>query len=404
MPFYHYRATDETGKLVTGTMYEVSARKVKTKLEERGLTVETVDEIEAPWGLLRVSDRLTWDDLELLTAQIEMVVRAGLPLCPALQTLREDLRHPRLKPVLEQLRRDLDQGSTLEEAVARQAPRFPRIYPPLLRAGEASGNLAGVLQIIANHAARMSELRHRLRAALAYPEAVLVASVFIVALLLIKVAPVFEETYRDFGIDLPIITRVVMGLGTYLRESWPVLLGGLVVLSIVISVIWRVLQRWETSRCWLDAVRQSIFPGGYSEKLGSMVRFTRTLSVLLSARVPIVDALELAGAASGSARLERAAGECALQVAGGDTLSSALRDTNYFGSSYCWLLGAGEKQGRIEEALDNLARMYERDLAARDRILGALLSPVLIVALGIVVGAIIVALYLPIFIMADMIT
>ena len=169
MTQYKYHALDDDGGPVEGTMEEDSAHRVTQKLRERGLTVNSVEALGRERGIVRVSRRLTWEDLELLSSQLAAVAGSGLPLGPAIEALSKDLRNPRMKPVLEGLRADLGRGATLEEAIAKQGSRFPVLYSSVVRAGEATGNLAGVLQTLSAHATRMVSVRNSIQLAMMYP-------------------------------------------------------------------------------------------------------------------------------------------------------------------------------------------------------------------------------------------
>ena len=404
MTRYRYRAVDDAGNPVEDTMEETSAHRVTQKLRERGLTVNSVEKLGQERGLLRVSKRLKWEELELLAEQLASVARGGLPLAPALRALAADLRNPRLKPVLDRLSDDLDRGVTLEEAIQKQQASFPPLFSSVIRAGEVTGNLAGVLQILTKYTSRMVGIKTNLQLALAYPATVIVAALCVVGFLMVKVVPVFAEIFQEFGGQLPAPTRLCIEISDLVRYNWPELCIGAAGVVIAVIAGHRLLLRTQGWRCWADTVRLHLPVTGHLYYLMCLARFSRTLGMLLVSRVPVLESLELAAAASGSAQLERAVDDANLQVAGGQRISDALAGTGFFGHNFCWLLGTSEDRGEAEVALDSLADTFEREATARDKLVGIMTAPALIFVVGLMILFVVVSLYLPIFTLGDVIS
>lgn len=404
MTLYRYRAVDDQGQPIEDTMEAGSARQVTQRLHERGLTVNAVEELHKERGLFRISKRLTWDDLNLFSEQLVAIARSELPLAPAIKALAADLRNPRLKPVLDRLGQDLERGASLEEAIMNQHTSFPKLYPAIIKAGEATGNLAGVLQLLTNYSSRIVGLRNTLQMALAYPITVIVIAACVISFMLLKVVPVFAEIFHEFGGQLPAPTLFWVRMGDSLQRHWSGIIIGVSVLIIAVQVGRRVLRRTETGRCWLDSIRLHVPMLGHLHYLLALSRFSRTLGVLLASRVPVLESLELAAAASDSPLLQRAAEEAGLQVAGGERIADALAGTGFFGHHFCWLLATGEDRGEADTALESLAIGFDREVASRDKLLSVMASPVLIVILGGIIVSIIVSLYLPIFSLGDVIS
>lgn len=403
MTMYRYRALDPEGNPVDDSMEATSAHAVTRKLQERGLTVNSVEEAFPDKRVLRVSQKLSWDDLQLLSDQLESIVRGGLPLAASMKALASELRNPRLQPVLQRLHTDLDHGVPLEDAIDRQHEQFPRIYPALIRAGEATGNLPGVLGLISQHAARMIDLRQRLQIAMIYPVILSFVSFFIIGFIVLKVVPVFAEIFAEFGGQLPAPTRLLLGISRLMQHSWVDLLTTLlaVVLLGVFTLLW--LRRSVEGRCRLDLIKLYLPWAGPAYYLHVQARFCRVMSLLLASRVPVLDALELAGAAAGSPVLERALEDAVLAVASGERLVDALERTRFFGHDTCWLLATSEDRGATEEAFEHLADRFEHQALAHDKFFGALAAPVFAVVMGGIIGFVVICLYLPIFTLGDQI-
>ena len=401
MTQYRYRALDHEGNAVEDTIEAPSAYRATAILKERGLTISSVEELAPPPSLLRVSRQLTWDELRIFLEQLIAVVRSGLPLAPALQSLAKDLRQPRLRGALDRLRLDIERGESLDDALERQPKAFPSFFVSAVRAGEKSGNLAGVLQLLCRHAARVSELRHTLQVALAYPITVSVVALAVVLFLLIGVVPQYGEIFADFGAQLPAPTQLLVNVSHFLRYQMEIVLTVIPAVAALVILLWITLRRTETGRVFLDWLRMHLPIYGTLNYYVALARFCRTLEVLLTARAPIIESLELAAAASASPILERAVNKAVLLVASGERVADALSSTGFFGHSFCWTLGTSEGRGELERALGALAETYEREVALRDRLSTAMISPALVFIIAVVVGSIIVSLYLPIFVLGD---
>ncbi len=404
MALYKYRALDVEGKPVEGTIEESSAHRVTKVLQERGLTVNTVEELHRERGLLRVSKRLSWDELNVLTDQLVSVARSELPLAPAVKALAADLRSSRLKPVLDQLHKDLEQGVSLEDAITRQHASFPKLFPSVIRAGEKTSNLAGVLQLLCNYTTRMIGVKHTLQLAMAYPVMVLLIGSCVMGFLLVKVVPVFADIFHDFGGQLPWPTQFWVDMGDFMVHRWQAVVVGIAAGYIAARLLRAYLARTQSGSAWLDWLRMHMPVLGHMHYLMAMARFSRTLGMLLASRVPIIESLELAAASSDSPLLQQAVEEASLQVAGGERIADSLSGTGFFGHNFCWLLSTGEERGRAEDALENLANTYDREIATRDKLVGTMAAPIMVLLLGGIIVSLLVSLYLPIFTLGDVIS
>lgn len=404
MTMYKYRALDTEGNPVEDSMEAVSAHAVTTKLQERGLTVSSVVEAYPDRRLLRVSGKLKWEDLQLLSEQLESIVKSGLPLVPSLKALASELRNPRLKPVLERLHQDLERGMALEDAVDKQHEYFPRVYPAIIRAGEATGNLAGVMGLVSQHAARMADFKQRLQAALIYPVILGVTALAIISFMMLKVVPIFAEIFGELGASLPAPTRMLVSVSNVFQQSFGslILVAVLMVIAVFGMLAW--LRRSVAGRCRLDKLSLYLPWLGPAYHLSVQARFCRLMSLLLESRVPVLDAMELSAAASGSPVLERAMEDAVLEVASGERLSDALEHTRFFGHDTCWLLSTTEERGTTEEALASLAGRFEHQAAAHEKLVGILAAPAFVLLIGILIGFMAISMYLPIFTLGDQIS
>jgi type IV pilus assembly protein PilC len=401
MTEYRYKAVDDDGSAVNGTMEAESGREVTRRLQERGLTVSSVEKTGAAVPLMRVSKQLTWEELLVFTEQLQTISKSDLPLAPSLKSLAADLRSSRLKPVLEQMGRDIENGHTLEETIGRQHDAFPRLFAPMIRAGERTGNLSGVLHLLCTWSDHMVSFKNTIKVNMAYPIMVILAAAAVLLFLLLKVVPVFGEIFQDFGGALPAPTRFWINTADFLRYHWTESLIAMAALMAVIVIIRQLLRRSDSGRYWLDTIRLHVPWLGKLYYLQSLSRFCHTFALLLKAEVPALESLELSAAASGCPQLERAIEEARPHIAGGERISDALAQTGFFGHNFCWLLATSEERGEAEAALDNLADIYDRELKTSDRMLGVVFGPVCIVITGLIVASIVFSMYLPIFTLGD---
>lgn len=404
MTRFRYRATDAKGDPFMDTMEADSARQVTVKLQERGLTVNSVEEVGKPKGLLRISKQLNWDELHLFTQQLYAITRTNLPLPAALRSLAADLKGSRLKPVLEAIQKDVEQGVALDVAIEKQHEAFPPLFADVVRAGEATGNLAGVLQLYLRHTERMLTLKGTLKTALAYPVIVVLLGTVLMGFLLTRVMPMFAEIFTEFGGDLPAPTKFWIRMGDTVSQDWPSLCIGVAVVLTTLHLIRRGMERFEGGRVRLDWLRLHTPLVGHLRYLLAVSRFSRTLAMLLASRAPLLPSLDLAAAASGSPLLQRAVAEASLRVAGGERIADALSGTGFFAYHFCWLLGMGEDRGEAELALENAAETMESEILSKDKILGATLAPVMVIIVGLLIGSVVFSLYLPIFTLGDSIS
>jgi len=404
MPLFEYRAVDPDGKAVEGTMDEPSARRVTEILTERGLQVNSVKEAGKRFGLVRLRSRLTWDDIDLLNRELLAINKSGLPFAPSLKALGQDISNRRLRPVLADIHAQLEAGSSLEEAFSRHPESFSPVYRSMLRAGERTGNLTGVLSHLCAYSARMVEVKNAVQEALAYPVFVVIAACIVLWFLMIKVVPTFAAIFKEFGGQLPGLTQLLVDVSNFLMDQWVTLFVWVGVGLIVVSTAYKFWHRTDTGGFVLDWTKIHVPVFGRLYEASSMARFSRSLGLLLSSNVPVLEALDLASATAGNDVLRRAATDAAQSIAGGERMADAFESTGRFSHSFCWLLATAEERGEVGSALVDLADSFEGSTGRIQRTIVTLMGPLTIIALGILVGFIVLALYLPILILGDAIT
>lgn len=346
---------------------------------------------------LRWGRRLSWEELRFLCHELESITRAGFPMVPALASLARDMKSTRLKAVLEQVQHDLQRGESLEAAIQRQDERFPPLMLALLRAGERTGNLAGILGLMSQHARTMCRVTQAMRTALIYPMVLALTAMAVLGYLLIWVVPPFQETFAALNVPLPGPTQAIFRISDFFVKfgrSIAIIAGaGLVFLPLLARWVVPLERRHHLRGAFL--LRLPWYGRIYHAILET--RFCRTLHLLLSSRVPAVDAVVLSGAATGNPLAECAAREAAERVGQGGRLSDSLAATRFFSHKTCWLIGAGEDRGGVEDALEHIAENLEREIQASEQAFGMLAAPILTVLVAGVAGLFLIALYVPLY-------
>lgn len=403
MTQYRYTAVDSEGAPQAGEMSADSAREATARLQERGFTVNRMERADAAGGLLRVSQRLTWDELSLFAEQLRAMVQSGLPLPATLQALAADMDRPRMKKALDAIRHDLERGIPLHEAVERRHDAFPRVFPALIKAGETSGNLPGVLEVLSRYAADSARQRQELAAALTYPAILFAVLTGIAVYYNVSVFPLLRENI-DRGADgvlshyadaRPGVSAVV---DWFLYESGNLqIIAALAALAVVGLIARGVMRRSEAGRYWLDWLLLHLPSAGRAHYLAALARMNQTLALLLRSRVPMIESLDLAGAASGSPVMQEALERASTRVAAGDRFADSLAKHALFGRDYCWLVGTAEDRGDLVQTLDSLAQRYQAQSDTQAKTWTSLLNGGLILAAGVVVLVFFLSFYSPVF-------
>ncbi len=377
------------GRLVRGRMAAGGEHQVRALLRRQGLVPMSVEPAPRP-RLRPVCNR----DLVPFTRQLATLLGAGIPLLQSLHILGQGLAHAGLAALITQLRTDLEAGLPLSGAMRRHPGVFPALYAHTVEAGEASGRLDVLLERLATDLEKSQALQSRLRAALVYPAAVLAVAVAVTAAIMVAVVPTFESVFASFGATLPAPTQAVMAIsrGLLAHGPWLILAGA--ASSVALLVAWRRSRR---PRELAERLALQLPVVGQVMHLAAVARWARTLSGLLAAGLPLVEAM---AATRGAAGLMRYAQACALaqeELARGSGLHAALAEAKLFSPLVLQMCAVGEEAGMLDALLAKVATFHERELDDHLAGLTSLLEPVLILLLGGLIGGLVVALYLPIF-------
>ncbi|MEK7794781.1 MAG: type II secretion system F family protein [Candidatus Hydrogenedentota bacterium] len=398
MPTFSYAARSRDGKVQRGKMNADNRQALIQMLQSRGLAADPASIKEQGGGTARAISKLAGKrvkqvELLLFTRQMATMVNAGLPLLQSLDILAEQTEEANFAAIIRGVAQDVEGGETFSEALRRYARAFPDLYVSMVRAGEAGGDLDGVLLQLADYLEATAELKRRVRSAMTYPVVAFSLIILMAGGLIIFVVPQFATIFLELNAKLPAPTRILIGVSNTLA-SWKALIVVAAGVGLVVAV--RVYGQTPGGAYNLDVIRLRLPIFGKLLRKVAVSRFTRTLSTLTRSGVPILQAMEIVERTAGSEVFAKAIRNSAESVRNGETLADPLARSGEFPSMVTRMIGVGEKTGALEVMLEKIADFYDSEVRATVDGLTSLIEPILIMMMGIVVGGIVIALFLPI--------
>ncbi len=395
MPTYKYTARNAQGQLVNGSIEAANQDTVARTLRGQGMLVTSVnmDLSKNKSSFLSRAKSIKLDDLIIFTRQLATMVSAGLPLIESLDVLGEQMENPSLRSVVRTIQKDVEGGSTLTSAIDKHPRVFTELYVNMVKAGEASGMLDGILNQLAIYLEKNGSLQRKVKGAMVYPGVVSGLAVFITAFIMIFIIPKFEKIYSGLGVQLPLLTRVLLFVSNILVHNM------LYVIPIVILGVYLLKKYIKTpsGRMYKDRLVLNMPVFGSLFRKASVAKFTRTLSTLVRSGVNIITALEIVAKTSGNVIIEQAVLRTKMSIQEGETIAGPLAQTGVFPPMVTRMISVGEKTGALEEMLQKIAVFYEEQVDAAVAALTSIIEPLLIVFMGVIIGTIVIAMYLPIF-------
>jgi type IV pilus assembly protein PilC len=391
MPSYQYTARDAKGDLKTGTLDAANKDEVMTQLRQKRMNVVKVE--EQGKAKQKTTGSIGMRDIVIFTRQFSTMINSGLPLVQALDILSKQTENKALSAVTRQVVFDVESGHTVADALAKHPNAFSDLYVNMVAAGEAGGILDTILMRLATFMEKNDALVRKVKGAMIYPSVIMGVAVIAVVVLLIFVIPVFQGMFASVGLALPLPTRIVIGMSNILKGYW-YLIGG-----AGYGAVWGIKKYYATSdgRLRLDKLMLHMPVLGDVLRKSAVSRFTRTLGTLISSGVSILDGLEITAKTAGNRVIQDAIMQSRSSIAGGDTISAPLAKSNVFPPMVISMIAVGEQTGGLDEMLSKIADFYDEEVDAAVGALLAAMEPIMIVFLGIVVGGMVVACYLPIF-------
>jgi len=394
---YSYRVRDRQGKIITGKLEADNEASVSARLREMGYFVIGV-EVEKPSLAKReiriLKPKTKPKEVTVFTRQFATMINAGLPLVKCLSILSEQTESPVLTEVIADVQHEVEMGRSLSEALQKHPDVFSDLYTSMVKAGEIGGVLDDVLLRIANTLESEAEIRRKIKSALTYPVAMLGISLLLLVVMLIFVVPTFENMFKEIGAELPFLTKFIMGVSHFLL-SWK---GLILIAALIGGAVY--LHRWvktPSGRRKLDSFKLKLPIFGNLIHKMSLSRFSRTLGTLVASGVPILQALEITSNTVGNVLVAEAVENVRSGVKEGESIARPLSQSPLFPPMVTQMLAIGEETGALDTMLNKVSDFYDSEVAATVESMTSLLEPLLIVFLGVVVGVIVIALYMPIF-------
>lgn len=387
-----WEGTTRQGTKIKGQMSAQEPSLIKAQLRKQGINPTRVR--KQGIQLFGSGKKIKPMDIAVFTRQLATMMKSGVPLLQSFDIILEGLTNPNMTRLVEQIKTDVGAGNSLASSLRKHPKYFDDLYCNLVDSGEQSGALETLLDRVATYKEKTEALKAKIKKAMNYPIAVIVVAVIVSAILLIKVVPQFQEVFANFGAELPAFTMMVIGLSEMLQEH------GLIVLVALIAgaILFRTArQRSEKLRDSIDRLLLKMPVVGNIIYNSAVARFGRTLATTFSAGVPLVDALDSVAGATGNVVFKNAVHSIKTEVTGGTQLNIAMRSTQVFPAMALQMTSIGEESGALDEMLDKVATHYEAEVDNAVDGLTALMEPMIMAVLGVLVGGLIIAMYLPIF-------
>jgi type IV pilus assembly protein PilC len=409
MPVYHYEVADRRGSVSRGTAEAAEQAELITRFRERGQIVLSLSPTAAGAvaksadlgpvmagfreSFKRMSSGVNLGTVLLFTGQLAAMLGGGLHLVRILTALAAESTHKVFSKILERVRDDITAGSTFADSLAQHPHVFNQLYISIVRAGEVSGSLPVVLDTLTIYLEKTDAIRRKVKGAIAYPAVILTVAILIVMFMIIKIVPIFESVYAKANAQLPLPTRVLILISTTVRSYLLVVILGVLLFGVLLYA----LSQTPAGRRFFDTLKLRMPLFGSLIRKSIMARTCRTLSVLLNAGIPLIEAMETVSKVSGNSVIESAMADATQRMRDGGTIAETLRETGHFPGMITQLVATGEESGTLPTMLARAATYYEQQVDQAVATLSSLIEPVMIVVMGAIAGAVIFALYLPIF-------
>lgn len=395
MPTFAYVVKDKAGKTHSGTLETDSRNALIEQLWKQDFVVLSIQErVQGPSALSKFAGtKIKTDQLVIFARQLATMVDSGISIAPALDILAEQMDDRNFRKALKKIRDDIEAGSSLSEATARQPRAFSEFFVNMIRAGESSGHLDEILDRVASYLEKVSMLQGKVKASLFYPAFVSVLALGITSFLIIVIVPKFKEIFQALGGQLPLPTQMLLTLSEYMGKYLVIEIFGL----IGFIILFRLYIGTPGGRFWFDSMSLKIPVIGKMLQKAVIARFARTLATLVKSGVPILGSLEIVAKTSGNKVVERAVTAARASIKEGENIADPLAHSKVFPAMVTRMIAVGEKTGELEKMLSKIADFYENEVDAAVTALTSIIEPMVIAILGVVIGSIVIALFLPIF-------
>jgi type IV pilus assembly protein PilC len=391
--YFVYEGTDKKGARIKGEMEGFNPELVKAALRKQGINPLKVK--KKPKSLFGGGGKkIIPKDIAIFARQLATMMSSGVPLVQAFEIVGRGHEKPSMQNLILGIKNDVEGGTTLAQALARQPKYFDDLFVSLVNAGEQSGTLETLLDKIATYKEKTEELKGKIKKALFYPIAVVVVAFIVTTILLMFVVPQFEQVFKSFGADLPMFTQMVINMSRWLKSYWFIVFASI---GAAIWMFFNLKQRSKKFRYMLDRFSLKAPVVGDMLTKASIARFARTLATMFAAGVPMVEAMVSVASASGNLLFFDAIMRMKDETSTGEQLQASMRRTGLFPNMVVQMIAIGEESGSLDSMLNKVADFYEQEVDNTVDAMSSLLEPLIMAFLGVVVGGLVIAMYLPIF-------
>ncbi len=398
---YTWEGTDKRGNRAKGELRGSSPTLIKAELRRQGINPLKVKKKPKPlFGGTNKGKAITPKDIAIFSRQMATMMSSGVPLVQAFEIVGRGHENPKMQEMLMKIKGDIEGGNSLADALAKHPKYFDALYCNLVNAGEQAGILEGLLHKIALYKEKVEAIKGKIKKALFYPTAVIIAAIIVTTILLMFVVPEFAALFQGFGADLPALTQMVVDMSDFLMAYWWLVFG---VLAVIVVIIKKLKETSKPFNDFLDKtiLKMPIF--GDLIRKATIARFARTLSTMFAAGVPLVEAMTTVAGAAGNVVYEQAILRMRDEIATGSPLQASMRQTNLFPNMVVQLIAIGEEAGSLDAMLAKVADFYEEEVDNAVDGLSSLMEPLIMAFLGVIIGGLVIAMYLPIFKMGEVV-
>jgi type IV pilus assembly protein PilC len=390
---YEWAGLNRTGQKTRGVIEARSLAIAKAELRQQGILTKNIHKKRKKW-LDRANRKIKPQDITFFSRQMATMIQAGIPLIQSFDIVSKGLSNQNVKNLVEKIKKEVETGTVLAHALRKYPQYFNTLFCSLIDAGEKSGSLDIMLDKVATYKEKIEAIKKKIKKALIYPTAVLVVALLVTIGLLMFVVPQFESLFSSFGANLPALTQMVIYLSNYLKSYWYIIFG---TLGVAVYLFRHFLKHSPTFAQTIDRYLLKMPVIGSIMINAAIARFSRTLAITFAAGLPLVEALTSVAGATGNILYIKATDKIREDISSGQTLQLSIEKTNLFPSMVVQMIAIGEESGTLEKMLGKIADFYEEAVDYDVDALSSLLEPIIMSILGILVGGLVVAMYLPIF-------
>jgi type IV pilus assembly protein PilC len=398
MPIYKYQARNNMGKLLEGTLEVENEAAAQSALKQKRMEIVSLSQLnplEQIWiALTKKQPNVKTKDVVIFSRQFSTMINSGLPILQGLTIVAEQAENKDFRVLMAKVRDDISNGVPLSDALSRHPKVFSTLYVNMVKAGEQGGILDIIFERLSEYMEKAEGVTRKVKSAMMYPIVVMSVAMLVVVFLMIKVVPTFADVFKSFGAELPLPTRMVLGLSNFLLSPKA---GFLVAFGIAAYVALTLYKRTKQGAYNIDALILKLPVFGILAQKAAVAKFARTFGTLIKSGVPIMDALETVAKTSGNLVVERALNNARDSVRSGKTLTQPLKESKIFPPMVTQMINVGEETGALDAMLSKVADFYEEEVDTAVEGMTSIIEPILIVFLGVTLGFIVVAMFMPMF-------